>query len=574
VQPESQDQAQQSLAQAPFLPQAEPQPEPEKKEAPTPRRSEREKRDDPNKPAGSKESTQSNKGEHVEARHWSTGWVIGIVGLILVLLLVGLAISITVRLIHKHRLDEATAEKANAPPRVQVVLARHGSTSSLEALPGSSQAFYETGVYGRTNGYLKSLLVDIGDKVKAGQLMAEISAPEVDAQLDQARAVLQQTKATLESNKAAEAFSRPELERYTQLRKPGAATQEAYENRLMTERTNVATIHATEATIKSNEATVQQLATMVSYQKLIAPFDGIVTVRTVNPGDLITADNPSSERQLFRVAKIDPLRVFVDVPQPLSTVVHVGQDALLYRMEEPGRNFHGKVARTASALNPITRTLRTEVDVSNPTGALLPGMYLQVKFIIDRTSIPVLVPTDAVIVRTAAPKVAILDQDERVQYRTVQLGRDYGKTIEVLTGLKEGERVIVHPGDDLEEGIQVQPIQAGDDKKGQNQSNTGDKSDSGDKSNTGDKQQKSGTQKAKPPKPGAKDPTGAKQGEKEDSGQSSAGGKSAPAQPLDADETQGTDDVSRRSEEDRGRQEGMKPQDASKQKGQKKQDQD
>jgi RND family efflux transporter MFP subunit len=407
-----------------------------------------------------------HRGEKQTFRRWKTWWVVAIGVGVLAVLAVALTIGVVLR-IHKERsLADQTAEDANAAPRVDVVVVHQAESLTQRTLPGNSEAFLEAAIYGRINGYLKTRLVDIGDKVKAGQLLAEISAPDTDAQLAQAKATLKQSKATLESNKASEIYAKAQELRYRTLRTPGAATEQAYENQLMTLRVDTATVHATEAQIQSNEATVQQLSALVSFERLLAPFDGVITLRNVDPGDLITADNPSTERQLFRVAKIDPLRVFVEVPQVYSTSIKPGQDAILFRREDPERLFKGKVARTTSALNSQTRTLRTEVDVPNPRGELLPGMFLEVKFLMSRESIPVIVPSDAVIVRTSAPKIAVLDDKQTVHYHEVQLGRDFGATVEVSTGLKEGETVIIHPGDDLAEGTKVQPIARDKNRKG------------------------------------------------------------------------------------------------------------
>jgi RND family efflux transporter MFP subunit len=324
-------------------------------------------------------------------------------------------------------------------------------------LPGNAQADLTAAIYGRTNGYLKRWLVDIGDRVQSGQLLAEISTPEVDAQLEEAKATLLQSKANLLRLQADEVYARAEVGRYRPLLSRGAATQEAYEQKLATWKVDVASVAAMEATIKVNEADIQRLTALQSYERLTAPFAGIVTARNVDPGDLITADNPATERQLFHIAKIDPLRVFVDVPQVFSTDVKPGQKALLYRREDPSQQYIGIVTRTANALDPNTRTLRTQVNVPNPKGALLPGMYLQVKFSFDRAVAPVIVPTAAVIVRTGGPRVAIADEREQVRYRDVKLGRDLGEEVEVLSGLQAGQRVIVYPGDDLPEGTAIEP---------------------------------------------------------------------------------------------------------------------
>ena len=405
---------------------------------------------------------ESSAAELAEARPWKTRSV-AVLGLIFLLVMVGaFAVANAPRNQHEQDLIAAADQQANAAPRRAVVIARSGPTGSARELPGNAEADLTASIYGRTNGYLKRWLVDIGDKVKEGQLMAEIAAPELDAQLEQAKATLLQSKANLLKLQADENYARAEEARYRPLLQRGAATKEAYEQKLAAWQVDVASISAMEATIKVNEADIQRLTALQSYEKLTAPFDGIVTARNVDPGDLITADNPTTERQLFHVDKIDPLRVFVDVPQVFSTDLKAGQTATVYRRENPGKHYKGSVTRTANALDPSTRTLRTEVEVANPTGELMPGMYLEVRFDFAREAVPVIIPTAAVIVRTGAPRVATVDEQNKVRYHEVKLGRDFGEELEVLSGLRTGDHVIVYPGDDLPEGTTVDPATAAD----------------------------------------------------------------------------------------------------------------
>jgi RND family efflux transporter MFP subunit len=216
--------------------------------------------------------------------------------------------------------------------------------------------------------------------------------------------------------------------------------------------------YAAEASIQVNEAAVQRFTDLQGFQKITAPFPGVITARNVDPGDLISADSPSMTKELFHLMRTDILRVFVNVPQVFATGIRVGQDAAVFRREDPLKQFAGKVTRTADALDPNTRTLLTEVQVPNPDGALRPGMYLQVKFLFTREFAPVLVPAAAVVTRTDGPMLALLDGNQTVRYRKVQLGRDYGAEVEVLAGLQGGETVIVRPGDALPEGTAVQPV--------------------------------------------------------------------------------------------------------------------
>jgi RND family efflux transporter MFP subunit len=391
---------------------------------------------------------------------WKTSRVAAVGVIFLVLLVGAFALASAPRTEHEHELATAAEEQANAPPHRAVVLARSGNAGSERELPGNAEADLTASIYGRTNGYLKRWLVDIGDHVKEGQLMGEIAAPEVDAQLEQAKATLLQSKANLLKLQADEVYARAEESRYRPLLQRGAATKEAYEQKFAQWQVDAASVSAMEATIKVNEADIHRLTALQSYERLTAPFDGIVTARNVDPGDLITADNPTTEKQLFHVAKIDPLRVFVDVPQVFSTDIKAGQKAILYRREDPGKQYAGVVERTANALDPNTRTLRTQVDVPNPTGALLPGMYLQVKFSFDREVVPVIVPTAAIIVRTKGPRIAVVDEHNQIHYRDVKLGSDFGEELEVLSGLKPGEHLVVYPGDDLPEGTTIEPDMA------------------------------------------------------------------------------------------------------------------
>jgi RND family efflux transporter MFP subunit len=203
---------------------------------------------------------------------------------------------------------------------------------------------------------------------------------------------------------------------------------------------------------------VQRYTDLQGFQKIAAPFPGVITARNVDPGDLITADNPSSSKEMFHVMRTDILRVFVNVPQSFAPGIRVGQDASVYLRDAPSRQFAGKLTRTADALEPNTRTLLTEVQVPNPDNALRPGMYLQVKFIFRRVSPSLRIPAAAIVVRNGPRKVAVLDAQHAGHYRDVQLGRDFGDEIEVLSGLNAGDTVVVHPGDNIPEATVVEPV--------------------------------------------------------------------------------------------------------------------
>jgi RND family efflux transporter MFP subunit len=392
-------------------------------------------------------------------RGHSGQWVMGI-GALVALALSGSFVASN-RLRHERELEEAAAREAESPPRVTVATARRAPATSELTLPGNALPYRDASLYARTNGYLKRWMFDIGDHVKEGQLIAEISAPDVDDQLAQARANLDLAKANLQVSTANLELAKTTLDRDTKAG-PGTATslQQLDQDRAQV-KTTAAQVESARASIEVNQATVQQYADLQAFEKIIAPFPGVITSRNVDPGVLVTADNPSETRPLFYLMQTDPLRVFVNVPQVYATAVAPGQEAVIYREEEPDRHFSGKVTRTANALDPNTRTLLTQIDVPNPNDALRPGMYLQVKFVAARAKRAVLIPSAALFTLNNGTRVELLDKDQKVQYRDVHLGRDFGTEVEVVYGLEGGETVIVHPGDALAEGRQVEPVRDG-----------------------------------------------------------------------------------------------------------------
>jgi RND family efflux transporter MFP subunit len=349
-------------------------------------------------------------------------------------------------------------ESAKGPPPISVALARETPPDAERTLPGNALPLAEAALYARTNGYIKSRLADIGDHVKEGELLAEIATPEIDAQLEQSRATLLQNRANLDRDKAKEVFARSEAKRYRDLVQNQGVSRQDYESAVASLGVASATVKATESTLKVNEADIQRLVALQSFEKVTAPFAGVVTARNIDTGDLVSADTPNGGREMFHVMRTDVLRVFVNVPQTFSTSVRVGQDAVVYRREDPTRMFPGKVARTADALDPNTRTLLTEVDVPNPHDALRPGMYLQVKLLFKRDVPTTMIPAAAVVTRTGGPMVGVLEDQKAVRYRPVELGRDYGAEIQVVSGLKPGDSVVIRPGDDLPEGTVVRPL--------------------------------------------------------------------------------------------------------------------
>lgn len=356
--------------------------------------------------------------------------------------------------------EAATVAVASDRPRVLTTKVEPAPPTVEQLLPGTAAPLLDTGIYARTSGYLKRWLVDIGDEVKEGQLLAEIETPEVDAQLLQARAALLESRATHERNKASATLARISLDRSKLTVDRGVGAQQNLDDAEAALKVSDATVHVSEATIAATAANVKRLEDLQRFQKVTAPFAGVITARNYDPGALIVADNATA-KELFHLAQMDTIRVFVDVPQTLATAVRVGRTAHVFRREEPANEFAGSVTRTTSSVDPRTRTLRAEVDVPNPGGGLLPGMYLQVRFRLDAPKGVFRLPGAAIITRADGAKVAVLDAQSAIRYRPVKVGRDFGAQVEVVTGLAGGETVVLRPGDDMPEGTLVDPVAAG-----------------------------------------------------------------------------------------------------------------
>ncbi len=381
-------------------------------------------------------------------------------------------------------------------PSVLVTKAKVTAANSEVLLPGNTEAIHVASIYARANGYVRERMVDIGSVVRAGQTLAVIESPEVDQELAQARAALEQARAALEQAsanleqakagvnqaqanvaqaKANEEIAATTYQRWSRLVERGALSKQVGDERrstylarsaeseaaraaLRTAEANVvsrtADLGAARASIDAQAANVRRLEQLQSFERVLAPFDGVVTERKVERGDLVTAGS-GGDRNLFTVVQAKTLRIQVSVPQSYAVDLHPGQTAQVMVRERPGRNFVGTVARTAQALEPSSRTLLTEVQVDNSSGELLPGMYAQVKFSVPRGVAAVTIRADALIANAQGTRVAVVDSGNRVHFRTVNVGRDFGPQVEVLSGLKGGEAVASNAPDTLSEGQQV-----------------------------------------------------------------------------------------------------------------------
>jgi len=329
-----------------------------------------------------------------------------------------------------------------AIPTVSVVTPQRSAPTQEITLPGNVQPFITSPIFSRTNGYLKAWHFDIGAHVKKGDLLAEIETPEVDQQLRQSRSNL----ATAEANLRLAEITK---NRYLDLLKTNAVSQQDADNA-------VGTFNANNAIVEANQANVKQLETLQSFEKIYAPFDGIITARNTDIGDLINSgSNGNAKTDLFHISQPGVLRVYVNVPEEYSQLAKPGLTATLTLAEFPGRTFMGKLVRTADSINNTTRTLLSEVDVNNPTGQLLSGSFAEVHFKVPTEVSTFIIPVDTLLFRAEGLRVAVV-KDGKAELVPVMPGHDFGETMEIVSGLKGNEAIIENPPDSIVAGEQVQ----------------------------------------------------------------------------------------------------------------------
>jgi multidrug efflux pump subunit AcrA (membrane-fusion protein) len=406
----------------------------------------------------------------------------------------------------KKQLDAAAATRSITPPLVNSTTVKRAPSSTELLLPGNITPITEAYIFARAAGYLKQRYVDIGDRVSAGQKLADIEAPDLDLQVSQSRAALAQAQgqlgqaqATLDQLVATRDLAVLTWGRYKVLTAKGAVSRQDGDNQSTAAKTSEAnvvaqqkTVRASEEYVRASQATLDRLVTLQHYERITAPFGGVITARNVDVGALISATGSSlgparsnaagpsdvpSGGEIFRLAEIARLRILISVPQTNAPDIRVGQTARVTVQQIPNQSFPGKVTRTSSSLDAQSRTLLTEVDVDNPKGVLLPGMYAMASFKTDRTDPPFLVPDASLVVRSSGTVLAMLqpltaDEREkartegideatlarvrRVRFQAVQLGRDYGTELEILDRLSVGQEVAVDPTDAVQEGALVQ----------------------------------------------------------------------------------------------------------------------
>jgi len=404
------------------------------------------------------------------AKPWRpSGITIAAIGLALAVIFAGAFFAGYIPLQRRDNLVRAESERRTKDlPRLEVIRVARSSARSELTLPGTLQAVTEAPILARADGYLKQRMVDLGDRVQAGQPLAEIDAPELDQQIHQseaavaqAEASLEQAQASLEQGKANRELARITADRWKTLAAEGVVSQQENDQnqaRLASQNANVAALEkavsAQRSNVAASKASLARLMEIQGYRTVRAPFDGVITVRNVDVGALVSAGTTL----LYRIAQTGMLRTFVNVPQENTGAIRVGQPAQLELSNFPGRSFRGTVARTANALDPASRTMLVEIGVPNTGGTLLPGMYAEVGLGSVRANPPLLVPAQALIVRSDGAQVAVVDSGGIVHLQKISVGRDYGDRVEILQGLYEGATILASPGDAAQEGAKIVPV--------------------------------------------------------------------------------------------------------------------
>jgi RND family efflux transporter MFP subunit len=371
----------------------------------------------------------------VRGRRW-----IGPTVAVAVFLALGIAIVAGIRSRADAEANLAQNTIEAAVPAVEVINPKSGAPDVKLMLPGNTQPFSDTAIYARTNGYLKRWYFDLGAHVKRGDLLAEIETPEIDDQLRQARADLTNAEATMN-------LASVTADRKISLLKTGFAPVQDRDNA-------IGALDAAKAQVQSRRAAVAQLEKMQSFERVEAPFDGIVTARSVDIGALIAAGGATSARELFHLVAIDRLRVYVSVPENYSPAMRIGAVAKVTLDEFPGETFEGILVRTSNAIDPASRTLLVEIDVPNTDGRLLPGSYVHVLFVLPTAGKAVTIPANALLFRKEGLQVGLV-RDSKVELVPVKIGHDFGDTVEIVSGVQATDQIVANPADSLVSGTTV-----------------------------------------------------------------------------------------------------------------------
>ncbi|MBB5059289.1 RND family efflux transporter MFP subunit [Granulicella aggregans] len=413
--------------------------------------------------------TQQTETTPTQQSKTASGTIVRIAGAA-VLIIALVAVGTLPRLARQKEALAAMRESPVTHPVVTTLHAKTGEPTSTLLLPGNIEPLYTAAVYARTEGYLERRTVDIGSKVKAGEVLAVISSPEVDQQLLQARATLAQSDASLQQAKAAleQAKANAELTRLTKERDLPLGQEHAISQQIVDEAVQAhnartadvtaaeANITAAQANVTANQANVARLLQMQSFERIVAPFDGIITARNVERGDLVTTGSSAVGKPLFNIAQSGSLRIQIDVPQSDAVNIADGQKAVIDVKERLGREYTGTVIRSAGSLDSAARTMLTEVQLDNRDGSLLPGMYAQVKFTLAEPRTALIIPTSSLVIDHSGMHVVTVAADRKLHFVPVTIGRDLGVQVEILRGVGANDTLVASPSDLLHDGQEVE----------------------------------------------------------------------------------------------------------------------
>ena len=360
--------------------------------------------------------------------------------ILIAVLVIGFIITHFFKSSHEHTLAKDTKETASTPPLVEVITVKPAPADSGLTLPGETAAWFESTIYARVDGYVAQWSADIGDDVKKGQVLATIETPELDAELVAA-------KAKLVAAQAAAGLAQTTYKRWNDSPKGVVSEQEREEKK--------ANYASAQAQVALAQADVGRYDAMAKFKQVTAPFDGRITERRIDIGNLVTAGSNASTTPLYRIAQNTPMRVFIDAPQATAASMKKGVEAKIHASTMPGREFTGTIARTADAISTGSRTLKVEVDLPNKDQALVPGMYVDVAFALPSEGM-MQIPAAALIFRTSGPEVAVIDQNHQVQFHKVSIARDNGGTLEIGSGLAEGDQIALNLSTQVVGGETVQ----------------------------------------------------------------------------------------------------------------------
>jgi RND family efflux transporter MFP subunit len=375
-------------------------------------------------------------------------------GIGVLVLAVGMGLVIIARLLHSQSVARAAQTSYSTPPPVEVVIAHPASAGQELVLPGETAAWYESTIYARVNGYVAKWMVDIGDHVAKGQVLALIETPELDAELQAARAQLKSSQAQVLARQAEAEFSKTTNERWRDSPK-GVVSDQERESKKADYEGSRARLYAADAQVNLDRSKVEQYTALAEFKEVKAPFDGTITERRIDVGNLVTAGSGSTTTPMYRLAQTDPLRIFVDVPQSAAgELMGSGVPAQIRAAGAVGGVFSGKTARSAQSINPQARTMRVEVDMPNDAHTLVPGMYVNVAFALPPRGL-VEVPAAALIFRSTGTQVARVDEGGKVEFETVTIARDNGSLVELAAGVRPGDRLVLNISSQIAAGQTV-----------------------------------------------------------------------------------------------------------------------